>query len=219
MLEQLTYQYDFDYLLTGCISDDITQYNVRIILFNKLSQATESFEIKAPKTGFENELTSIMENLIDNISSKIKNGNLVRIDYYKTPRAGTTVEYLSALGQLLMQSLVDNNLIKTESIWGERNMLNWYLNLALTDVDNPIPKIMLVSGLGKSKSYGSEIYKELKEEVIKLLVNDKLEVSPSTNMLPFVYKLFDMESEFNSLKNKLLETKYDDKYKEWLLSL
>ena len=40
---------------------------------------------------------------------------------------------------------------------GERNILNWYLNIAVENRDYPHFKLILLSGIATAKEYGSSI--------------------------------------------------------------
>jgi len=219
-LAEIAYKQELDYIITGSIADNETHYDLKIVMFEGQNSSSQVIKRKILKNNFGMDFSYIKQDIIENLSKKINGYGFVNAKYYKSPSLELTLEYLGAFGQSLMQSLVVNNLVPVESIWGERNILNWYMNLALSDIDNPIPKIMLISGLSKSKSYGSEIYKEFKAQAISLLLNEQSESSNAKKLLPFVYRLFDMENEFNSLKEKLLENNNDNsQYEEWLLSL
>ncbi len=64
-----------------------------------------------------------------------------------------------------MMTLAEKEFIKKKNIWGERNMLNYYLNLALDLEVAQIPKIMFLSGLSKNRIYGSKRYTEFKKHI------------------------------------------------------
>lgn len=56
-----------------------------------------------------------------------------------------------------------------DSLYGERHMIDSLLVFALDEPTSDIPKLMLLSSLIKSKTFGSEVYKEYDSKVRKLL--------------------------------------------------
>ena len=69
-------------------------------------------------------------------------------------------EYLVALDQSLSLLMVERGAIASSTLWGERNMLNYFLNLAVSVPGRDAPKIMFLSGLIRNREYGSNIYSE-----------------------------------------------------------
>lgn len=189
---------DLDYLVTGSVSENQNEYVVKIIIFEKESQSTQTFEMKLLNSENNNEFMTMLNDIIIKIT-ETNNIQLAESEYYDIPNEKIVFNYLIALGQSLMQSLVDNKVVKFEKLWGERNILNWYLNLALAQPENPVLKIIFISGLAKSKSYGSEVYKEFKEQAVKLLSDEQKKDSPIRLLVPFVYYLYDMKKEFISV--------------------
>ncbi len=192
---------DLDLLVTGSIAENGNEYEIKVILFESKNQSIQTFDIKLVKEGKNAEFINSLDSIISKIA-EIGDIHPVEADYYNVPDEDIVYNYLGALGQALMQSLVDNKVVKLESLWGERNILNWYLNLALTSPENVVLKIMLISGLAKSKSYGSEVYKEFKDEIVALISEAQPENSPINRLVPFVYFLYDMKKEFIAVMDK-----------------
>ena len=65
-------------------------------------------------------------------------------EYYKTPKDNLVSLYIQSLAQLLSQSLVKNEYCKKDSLWG-KEILNWYLNIAVENRDYPHFKLILLS--------------------------------------------------------------------------
>lgn len=192
---------DLDLLVTGSITEKESEYEIKVILFESKSQSIQTFEMKLLKEGINTEFISSLSSIISKIA-EICDVELVEADYYNVPGENIVYSYLGALGQSLMQSLVDNKVVKLENLWGERNILNWYLNLALSSPDSIVSKIILISGLAKSKSYGSEVYKEFKEQIVALISDEQSENSQIKQLVPFVYYLYDMKKEFIAVMDK-----------------
>jgi tetratricopeptide (TPR) repeat protein len=200
-LKEISQRNNLDILVTGSVSGNQEGYDVKVILFESQSQATTTYEMKLCNKGKNDEFTSSVKDIVLKIAKIRKIIALKAGNYYKMPSDDLIPNYLSALGQSLMQSLVDSQLVRFEDMWGERNILHWYLNLALAAPENPVPKILFISGLAKSKSYGSEIYKEFRDQAINLINEEKNGESPARMLLPFVYYLYGMEEEFAAIKD------------------
>ncbi len=186
---------DLDLLVTGSISGNEDEYDVKVVLFEKESQSTQTFEMKLSNSEDNSEFMATLNSIIMKIT-ETKDIELTEPEFYDIPKKEIIFNYLSALGLSLTQSLVDNKVVKLESLWGETNILNSYLDLALSAPENPVAKIILISGLSKSKSYGSEVYKEFQEQTVKLLADEQSGNSPIRLLVPFIYYLYDMKKEF-----------------------
>lgn len=186
---------DLDLLVTGSISGNHDEYDIKVVLFERESQSTQTFEMKLSNLDDNSEFIATLNSIVMKIT-ETNNIELTESEFYDIPKKEIIYNYLSALGQSLTQSLVDNKVVKFENLWGERNILNWYLDLAHAAPENPVPKIILISGLAKSKSYGSDVYKEFQEQTVKLLADEQSENSPIRLLVPFVYYLYDMKKEF-----------------------
>lgn len=192
---------DLDYLITGSITEDNNDFNVKVILYENKSKSVQTFETKLSSKGNNTEFTNTLNSIMLKIA-ELNDLQLVESDFYKVPDENVVYNYVAALGQSLMQSLVDNKVVKLENLWGERNILNWYVDLALAAPENIVVKIILISGLAKSKSYGSEVYKEFKDQILALITDEQSQDSPIKLLVPFVYFLYDMKKEFIETMNK-----------------
>ncbi|HEX2925863.1 MAG TPA: hypothetical protein VHP38_06345 [Ruminiclostridium sp.] len=198
-LNEVSRKNNLDLLVTGSVSGCTEGYVIKILIFESQTESITTYETmlyNKDKNGeFLKSLNEIVLKIADLKNIKVNKSH----GYYKVPSESLVSDYLNALGQSLMQTLIEGEFFSLEGMWGERNILNWYLNLALADFQNPINKIIFVSGLAKSKGYGSEVYKEYRDQAIKLLSEEKSEESPARRLLPFVYFLYDMQEEFKSL--------------------
>lgn len=218
------YDYDFiknivaqsnaDYLVTGGIKEDENYIYVDNYIYDNSGNKTE-INKKLSKMTFGSEFNKMVQEITDSIHIK----SVCCGKYYKTPKDSLVSIYINSLSQLLSQSMVKNKYISKDSLWGERNILNWYLNMAIENKEYPYFKFFLLSGISTCKEYGSEIYLELKNEVITLL-NEKDDLYVGERLKPLAYKIYDMNKEFNDCKNELLIKYQEDKeYTEWLSKL
>lgn len=88
---------------------------------------------------------------------------------YTRPALEQIQPYLNALAQSLMLGLVANKMVPKDSMWGERNMLEWPLRMALKWPDYEVPKAMYFSGISHAARYRSEVLGEFQERSFSLL--------------------------------------------------
>jgi len=130
------------------------------------------------------------------------------------PPAGVVRPYLEALGQAFALSLSAGGHLPSRTLYGERDMLLWFLNLALGMPGAPIPRAMLLAGLSNSRLHGSAVYRELERDAMLLL--DVAGAPPQIRRLtPLLFRLYDRVEAFESRRNELLLRAGDD-YVLWL---
>lgn len=137
---------------------------------------------------------------------------------YPAPSKKLLAPYLDALGQLLVQTLAENKVVPAESIWGEEDMLNWYLTLWEHQPESDAPKLMYIRGVLASLDYGG-IGKEkfvpgLREYLRKSEGNnDVLQM-----LSPYIYSKL-KNSVACEMQLKELKKKAAGSYASWLNSL
>ena len=137
--------------------------------------------------------------------------------FYGRPDAASLMPYLTCLGQTVMLTLVQNSLLPKESIWGERNVLDYCLAHALQDPKAQVPKIMFLAALVKCHDFGSLIYNEFKMQALQLMENEKDKQSPFYRLSPILLRILDQEL-FHLRKAELLQDARGE-YRTWLISL
>lgn len=124
-------------------------------------------------------------------------------------------EYMDGLGQLFMQTLVQNDYVSKSSLWGEDNMLNWYVSLGKVMPEAATPRLMHLRGVLASFSYGTEAYKShisgLSEYLMRL--NDTND--PINRISPIFFHKVGMVKAFETKKRSLEKIK-DEGYRRWL---
>ncbi|MCU1350389.1 MAG: tetratricopeptide repeat protein [Acidobacteria bacterium] len=133
------------------------------------------------------------------------------------PPAGVVRPYLEALGQAFALSLSASGHLPSRTLYGERDMLLWFLNLALGMPGAPIPRAMLLAGLSNSRLHGSSVYRELERDAMLLLDVDDAPL-PVRRLTPLLYRLYDRVEAFERRRNELL-MRADDDYVLWLASI
>ena len=123
--------------------------------------------------------------------------------------------YLDGIGQAY--SLAISSMNVPSGLYGERNIHRWLLNLALELPDNPMPKIALVSALANSRRGGSQLYREMEKETLKLFENAPAR-SELRRLSPIVFRLFDRNEEFERRRGEVMHGAEDD-YVRWLAAI
>ncbi len=138
---------------------------------------------------------------------------------YARPPAAHTRDYVYGLEQSLALSLAVNKVFPAESLYGERAMLDWFLNLALNSPETPQNAMMFLSGLCKNRQYGSSVYKEYEGKVFKLL-EDAPEHSPFCLMAPVLHMLYDRDDDALAAIGVLAKIQFlPDNRRQWLENL
>jgi len=135
--------------------------------------------------------------------------------YYPSPTGKLISPYLDGLGQLLSQTLVVNDVTDADSLWGEENMLNWYLSLWEHMPNSDAPKLMYVRGVITSVDYGGVAKKDFLPGLESYLQRSKDRIDAVTMLSPYIYKRVGNVAECKKAKARMLAIK-DDLYQEWL---
>lgn len=187
---------------------------VKNFIYDAKNDSVETIIYDLDEECFGEDLNDMVKDVIDDhLGNKMEEES-----YYVVPSNAEIPAYISALGQQLTQTFISNRYLKREALWGERDILSWYFNIALQNPKSEVAKIMIASGIAKSKEYGSNLYLEIKKQVIGLFESHN-EEKYAKRLLPLLYKVYEMEEEFNEIKEKLLNEEKHDSFITWLNSL
>ncbi|MBP5427526.1 MAG: hypothetical protein J6Y29_06560 [Clostridiales bacterium] len=155
-------------LIFGTVDKGRNKYLFNINIYDSINRKFKVFPFSSNFKNFDKNINSM---IIETLSC-IKGIKFIKTDMYKSPSGNQLYNYLQLLSYSLTQTLISNKLININSILGERNIINSYFNYALNSNDN-ISKLLLLSGLSKSKTYNKEIYLEPKLKVMKFFSKNK----------------------------------------------
>jgi len=136
---------------------------------------------------------------------------------YPKPDPNILPQYLDGLGQLLAQTLADNEILPGSAIWGEAQMIEWYRSLWQDMPESDANRLMFAKGLIASKRYGGTVHKEYSVNFRNFLDLNFDTSDTLSKLSPLFYSEFGFESECISAKKKLSEVK--GRYNEWLLRI
>ena len=205
-----------DYFVTGHIVQDYLDLRSTITL--------KIWDVKGKKELIEltearlfSEAVNVASKLPSRFSTYVGTKGLCSFQsssIYPAPSEQLLSPYLDALGQLLIQSLAENKVVPPESIWGEEDMLNWYLTLRKHMPFSDAPKLMYVRGVLASVDYGGATKQKYVPGLIEELKTSRVD-DVLFKLSPLVYaKLKDHAScEKKKLSLKRTATGI---YRDWL---
>lgn len=109
---------------------------------------------------------------------------------YSRPTLEQMQPYLNGLAQSLMLGLVASSVAPKDKIWGERNMVEWPLRMALYWPDYEVPKAMYLSGISHAARYGSSVLGEFDDRSFALLRDMTAAKSTLTDLAPLLLHAF-----------------------------
>lgn len=205
------------YFVTGEIgqlgSGDQAQWKISLSLWNvstRTKQAAESGSVAQARLG------ELILDLEKRVLAHVGLGRSQPLDgFYQRPSVDVMPVYVTELGQAFMLTLLANGQIPKSSIWGERAMLDWPLNMALRWRALEVPKLMYLSGLAKAFDYQSEVLAEYQERTLQLLRESGQEKSPASALAPLVWKMFGMHDALQAYCEQVPATE-NPGFKSWL---
>jgi len=133
--------------------------------------------------------------------------------WYVRPSAEAMPPYLTGLGQSLTLTLAANGLIPGDSLWGERNMLEWWLRVALHWEPWVVPRIAYLAALSMAASYGSPLLEEFRARTLELLRSAESRDPITARLAPLAWKTFGIANERDAARN---DAAADSDYTQWL---
>lgn len=204
---------EFDYYISGSLSETDATWEIALSIWDcKSQQKIKSLTQKTSSDLIGQTVKSLANDLFKFLKERGSLAAIKPVDYYKPVADNLIGHQLLSYGQALVQVLVVNEHGTKDTISGERSILRNSLDLALWAPESTLPKVLFISSLVKSYSYGSDIYQEFKEYVIKL-VNDNKNNDNIVKFLPLIYKIYKMNGEFDSFEKEL--GKYPENYRNW----
>lgn len=121
---------------------------------------------------------------------------------YARPTLEQMQPYLNALAQSLMLGLVANEMAPKDAMWGERNMLEWPLRMALHWPTYEVPKAMYLSGISHAARYRSDVLAEFDERSFALLRDMHVTKSPLADLAPLLLHALNRTEELAAVRRE-----------------
>lgn len=129
---------------------------------------TYTIEPDSPGRG----ITECVEQGIQHISSKVT--GTPPPTRYKLPTGNAFNEYIGCLSQSLAQSVATMTR-SDESLYGERDILDRALNLALDNPESDVARLLFLSALAKARAYDSKLVDGYRDKAQKLIAEMPLD--------------------------------------------
>ena len=201
-----------DKLITGSIK--LANENRTLVITNLVytleDDSVEKIIYDCDDDCFGEDFNDMINDILEHLGKKIENNT-----FYKNQTNEDVLVYLSALGQQLTQTFLSHKYLNREDFMGDAAMFDWYFNMALANPYDEVPLIMVASAVAKAKEYGSNTFDRVKRQTIGLFTN-RSDDSIAKKLLPYIYKLYELESDFQREKNKIEENCKDKKVLKWL---
>ena len=210
-LEDIGNKINADIVITGSVMNAEIGYLIKNTIYNMNDKSSKKIEMFIQKENFGNRFNEMIKELRSELGGYDQSNN----KFYKLAEDKEVLHYLASLGHSLTQTLIQGKFVDKDLLLGERNILNWYLNMVMAYPENEAIKMMLVSGIEKSKEYGSKVYLEFKKQILAVMMKSKNE-EIKKRLIPEIYKIYGMDNELKALKEKLTNESSDKEYIKWL---
>ena len=210
-LEDIGNKINADIVITGSVMNAEIGYLIKNTIYNMNDKSSKKIEMFIQKENFGNRFNEMIKELRSELGGYDQSNN----KFYKLAEDKEVLHYLASLGHSLTQTLIQGKFVDKDLLLGERNILNWYLNMVMAYPENEAIKMMLVSGIEKSKEYGSKVYLEFKKQTLTVMMKSKNE-EIKKRLIPEIYKIYGMDNELKALKEKLTNESSDKEYIKWL---
>ena len=210
-LEDIGNKINADIVITGSVMNAEIGYLIKNTIYNMNDKSSKKIEMFIQKENFGNRFNEMIKELRSELGGYDQSNN----KFYKLAEDKEVLHYLASLGHSLTQTLIQGKFVDKDLLLGERNILNWYLNMVMAYPENEAIKMMLVSGIEKSKEYGSKVYLEFKKQTLTVMMKSKNE-EIKKRLIPEIYKIYGMDNELKALKEKLTNESSAKEYIKWL---
>ena len=201
-----------DKLITGSIK--LANENKTLVITNLVytleDDSVEKIIYDCDDDCFGEDFNDMIKDVLEHLGKEVENDT-----FYKDQTNEDVLVYLSALGQQLTQTFLSHKYLNRDDFMGDAPMFDWYFNMALANPYDEVPLIMVASAVAKAKEYGSNTFDRVKRQTIGLFTN-RSDDSIAKKLLPYIYKLYELEGDFEREKNKIEENCKDKKVLKWL---
>ncbi len=165
----LAEQFPCDLVILPHLYAETNQWVIELRVFNSDSPSpvktfTTKFDRKDPALSLKAIVDDVYRYVVENTSAE-KISSMVDISKI-TPNL--YAHYIDASESCLALSLACNIENGASTLYGERNIFDKLLHLALEEANSDVHKFMITSSLAKNKDYGSDIYREYETKIRKL---------------------------------------------------
>lgn len=165
----------------------------------RIFESTGSSPVKTITTAFSPDQPSLaLKELIDDVCLYITEKYSIALASSLVDASLVTpklfAHYVDANDSCLALSLACNVEDGPSTLYGERNIFDKLLTLALEEPNSDIHKLMIISAMAKNKAYHSTIYQEYEKKLDKLLNEEASRSAISTVLRKALNDIYEIES-------------------------
>lgn len=168
-LERMVKQHDLAMLITGDIQ--VTKDNRGYAIHTKIVHADGSTHKDETVLTKGEDIMSLLSRMYLHATGSALHDAAELSGFYQLPKVELSMQYLTALAQSLTQTMVQMRTVPFSHLWGERNIINWFMNIALADRKYFMMKLLFLQSLIRSRAYGSDVYLEYTNVAKKILAD------------------------------------------------
>ena len=168
-LERMVKQHDLAMLITGDIQ--VTKDNRGYAIHTKIVHADGSTHKDETVLTKGEDIMSLLSRMYLHATGSALHDAAELSGFYQLPKVELSMQYLTALAQSLTQTMVQMRTVPFSHLWGERNIINWFMNIALADQKYFMMKLLFLQSLIRSRAYGSDVYLEYTNVAKKILAD------------------------------------------------
>jgi tetratricopeptide (TPR) repeat protein len=209
-----SFQSTGDVLVLGTIGEREGNWHVSCRLW---SVETEDWIAREEFEASPSELAREVLKLEQRILTALGGGRSTPLDaFYERPPEALVDPYLAGLGQSLTLSLIANQLMSKDALWGERNLIEWWLRMALNWPRTHVPRMAYLAAIANAAEYESSLLEEFTARTRELMKESERINSPASKLAPVAWKAFGMMQELDNAVLACGEQGADDVYSQWL---
>src|SRR4029077_2131003 len=118
-------------------------------------------------------LVDLGQQLLSRLVNEGKASVITDQTHYVVPSGPFLDGYLAASDELFALTLAGEGLTDPERLYGERDMLNQMLSLALANRQVLLPKLVFLPGLALNRPRGSSVYQEYRSTALAMADAEK----------------------------------------------
>ena len=168
-MERMVKQHDLAMLITGDIQ--VTKDNRGYAIHTKIVHADGSTHKDETVLTKGEDIMSLLSRMYLHATGSALHDAAELSGFYQLPKVELSMQYLTALAQSLTQTMVQMRTVPFSHLWGERNIINWFMNIALADQKYFMMKLLFLQSLIRSRAYGSDVYLEYTNVAKKILAD------------------------------------------------
>ena len=210
---------ELDYILTGAVGQSDAATSVRLELWDiERGEAVDTLTKEGTAEDAGIALLDLGQQLVGRLVNEAKAAVVSEPVPYAVPTGALLDGYLAACDELLALTLAGEGLTDPQRLYGERDILNHLLNVALGNRQVLLPKLAFLAALVLNRARGSSIYQEYRSSALALADAERDPTTDAFAVTGVAYHLFDKPDALEA-RNRQLTEQGRQPVADWLASL